>query len=335
MSLSHPPSALPAPTAYALPLLRPSSPAALVAGQERASFNNWRTDTAYTTVTIQTTQYGPVYTTVYTTYGVAQTSAVTGEQVTYTVYTDATTTITLTPQVVIETLYPTYTSTVVNSVVEESTTYLTTTNLVTAYSTKDATTLATTTWVLLAFILGSIIGWSIFFVRHLLFPFKTLVVGYHEAGHILGFLVFGIQIQAIVIDPTRGGATMSRPGLQHPPFVVFAGFSFSGVFGMLLVFAGFNTYASKIASFFVGITWVPILAAQQNLFSRAVVVAAAGLMIGLCVYDTMDDRLHHKEMACCVVMIHSQIGEPRPNKPSPWMWFGIWFCQSQAFLATK
>ncbi|KAK4701914.1 hypothetical protein P7C70_g4308, partial [Phenoliferia sp. Uapishka_3] len=57
------------------------------------------------------------------------------------------------------------------------------------------------------YIVGITIGWSLFAVRHLLYPFKTLIVAVHELGHFVGFAVSGEPVLKVTIDPTIGGGT--------------------------------------------------------------------------------------------------------------------------------
>ncbi|KAL8276547.1 hypothetical protein RQP46_011037 [Phenoliferia psychrophenolica] len=365
------------------------------------------TDSTTITETITVPNYVPYSTICYTTWGVPMVTVAGIPVVTISVYTDASTTITLTPNAITYTLYPTSTYILTSTIVESETAVVVSTQTMTEYSTATATEHShykcnpvqhnlvendvlendkhqdaqqldgLPHHVIAIYIVGITIGWSLFFVRHLLYPLKSLIVAIHELGHILGFLISREPIQRITIDPTTGGGTFVAPGVPHAPIALYLGIVFSVVSGGVFTFCGFDELASKIASFIVGLALLPVLVMQADLLGQVSIAAAEGLMIGLwflehgqglryfilfigvmnSVYvlcDTMDDYLHRKQNACCVIVIHSHTGQAPTVIFTGWLVasfvvliafviaaLATWretphgmYCQSQLFLPT-
>lgn len=56
-------------------------------------------------------------------------------------------------------------------------------------------------------IIGTGIAWNLLGFRDLLFPYKMLVIGVHETGHLLMCIFLGFRIGSFDIDPVKGGRT--------------------------------------------------------------------------------------------------------------------------------
>lgn len=113
------------------------------------------------------------------------------------------------------------------------------------------------------YILGILIAWNILGLRTLIYPIKMLVVAYHEFWHILVGVCMGQRLNSIVLDPTEGGRTTfneNEPIIQplQPVACYWAAMVGNALIGSLLVFCGFNTLASKVASFFIGLSFAAV-----------------------------------------------------------------------------
>ncbi|KNZ64551.1 hypothetical protein VP01_1016g7 [Puccinia sorghi] len=52
-----------------------------------------------------------------------------------------------------------------------------------------------------------LVCWNLFMIRHVLFPFKLVVVAWHEFGHVVASSCSGCKLESVTIDPNEGGAT--------------------------------------------------------------------------------------------------------------------------------
>lgn len=102
-------------------------------------------------------------------------------------------------------------------------------------------------------VVGIGVGWDLVGLRELLHPYKTLVIGIHEIGHALSVICLGGSIGEFCISPNPGGQTLlydpDGPPLPLPLPALPLGYLLNILIGGLLTFCGFNTLASKIASF--------------------------------------------------------------------------------------
>lgn len=101
-----------------------------------------------------------------------------------------------------------------------------------------------------------------------------LTIAFHEFGHAITGVCTGAKIKSISLDPREGkrrqNVEHSRAHLAHTGGVTVmsggisaitlpAGYLGSSAIGALLVFAGFNMVASKIASLILGVCFLFIL----------------------------------------------------------------------------
>ncbi|GAA6059203.1 hypothetical protein JCM10212_006596, partial [Sporobolomyces blumeae] len=202
-------------------------------------------------------------------------------------------------------------------------------------------------------IVGIAIGWNLFILRDILYPFKVLTVAFHEIGHVFATILLGFRIGFFSIDPKLGGATRTFLGenREHPlPFAALpAGYIFSIVIGGLLTFCGFDTLASKIASFIIGMCWIGVFL-RVEVPAKIMTVLAVGLMIGLwfvdhawplrlyilfigvmssfyVLWDSADDAFFAKQYPCCPTLFYEQLPMLGPG-----LWTLIWFLVSFVFF---
>src|ERR1700761_8631360 len=89
-----------------------------------------------------------------------------------------------------------------------------------------------------------------------------LVIAFHEFGHAITACCTGGRVESISLDPHEGGVTHMRGGISA--ITLPAGYLGSSFIGMLLIFAGFDILASKIASIVLGVAF---LLTVSNLFA--------------------------------------------------------------------
>ncbi|CDR35517.1 RHTO0S01e01090g1_1 [Rhodotorula toruloides] len=174
-------------------------------------------------------------------------------------------------------------------------------------------------------IVGIAIGWNLFILRDLLYPLKVFTVAVHEMGHVLVAICLGYRIGVLSIDPKIGGLTrvVVLENREHPlPIAALPpGYLFSIIVGGVLTFCGFDTLASKIASFIVGLGFVAVFL-RVEVPAKIMTLLALGLMIGLwfvdhawglrffilflgvmssfyVLWDVADDAFFAKQNPCC------------------------------------
>jgi general stress protein CsbA len=81
----------------------------------------------------------------------------------------------------------------------------------------------------------------------------------------------GARVESITLDPNEGGLTTMRGG--NPFITLPAGYIGSALWGSLLVFAGFNTIASQVATALLIISLLLVLLWSKNWLSRIVSIA--------------------------------------------------------------
>lgn len=120
--------------------------------------------------------------------------------------------------------------------------------------------------------------WNVPYVRYSLWPFKMLVIAFHEFGHALAAVLTGGKVKSISLDPNEGGVTHmlgGRAGVTLP-----AGYLGSSLVGALLTFCGFDEVASKVASIVLGACFLAILWwARRDWLTIITVLLAVGLIV--------------------------------------------------------
>lgn len=132
--------------------------------------------------------------------------------------------------------------------------------------------------VIAAYVVIIAVLWNVPYVRWSLWPFKMLVIAFHEFGHALAAVLTGGKVQSISLDPNEGGVTHmlgGKGGITLP-----AGYLGSSLIGALLTFCGFDIVASKVASIVLGVCFLLTLWwARRDWLTIITVLLAVGLII--------------------------------------------------------
>jgi len=120
--------------------------------------------------------------------------------------------------------------------------------------------------------------WNIPYVKYSLWPFKMLVIAFHEFGHAITAVITGGKVESISLDPNEGGVTHMRGGKQA--FTLPAGYLGSSLIGALLIFCGFDIVASKVASIVLAVCFLLTLWwARRDWLTIMTVLLAVGLLV--------------------------------------------------------
>lgn len=120
--------------------------------------------------------------------------------------------------------------------------------------------------------------WNIPYVRYVLWPFKMLVIAFHEFSHAATACCTGGRVESITLDPHEGGVTMMRGGISA--ITLPAGYLGSSLIGALLIFCGFDIVASKIASIALGVCFLLTLWwARKDWLTIITILLAVGLLV--------------------------------------------------------
>lgn len=61
--------------------------------------------------------------------------------------------------------------------------------------------------VIAAYVVGIAILWNVPYLRYVLWPFKMLVIAFHEFSHAITACLTGGKVESIELDPHEGGVT--------------------------------------------------------------------------------------------------------------------------------
>jgi hypothetical protein len=129
-----------------------------------------------------------------------------------------------------------------------------------------------------------------------------LVIAFHEFGHAITACCTGGRVESISLDPHEGGVTHMRGGVSA--ITLPAGYLGSSIIGALLIFAGFDIVASKIASFVLGVCFLLTLWwARKDWLTIGTVLLAIGLLIA-CWF------IAHAEALRWFVVSYGELGTP-------------------------
>ncbi|KAJ5765788.1 hypothetical protein N7520_005347 [Penicillium odoratum] len=177
--------------------------------------------------------------------------------------------------------------------------------------------------------------WNLPYLRYSLWPFKMLVIAFHEFGHAITACCTGGKVESISLDPHEGGVTHMRGGMSA--ITLPAGYLGSSIIGALLIFAGFDVVASKIASIVLGLTIGTILLAVGFLVACWFIAHAEALrwfvlFIGVMsslysVWDICDDLILRKVNSSDASVFAKRYGG------SSQCWGVIWSLISLGFMA--
>ncbi|KAI1333854.1 peptidase M50B-like-domain-containing protein [Xylariaceae sp. FL0016] len=120
--------------------------------------------------------------------------------------------------------------------------------------------------------------WNLPYVRWSLWPFKMLVIAFHEFGHAITACCTGGRVKSISLDPREGGVTHMAGGISA--ITLPAGYLGSSLIGALLIFCGFDIVASKVASFVLGVCFLLTLWwGKRDWLTVLTVLLAVGLLV--------------------------------------------------------
>lgn len=120
--------------------------------------------------------------------------------------------------------------------------------------------------------------WNVPYVRWSLWPFKMLVIAFHEFGHAIAAVLTGGRVKSISLDPHEGGVTHMVGGKSA--ITLPAGYLGSSLIGAILIFTGFNIVASKIVSIALGVCFLLTLWwGKKDWLTIVTVLLAVGLLI--------------------------------------------------------
>ncbi|KAI3322646.1 peptidase M50B-like-domain-containing protein [Xylariaceae sp. AK1471] len=121
--------------------------------------------------------------------------------------------------------------------------------------------------------------WNVPYVRWSLWPFKMLVIAFHEFGHAITAILTGGRVESISLDPHEGGVTRMVGGKSA--ITLPAGYLGSSLIGAILIFTGFNIVASKIVSIALGVCFLLTLWwGKKDWLTIITILLAVGLLIG-------------------------------------------------------
>ncbi|ORY70354.1 peptidase M50B-like-domain-containing protein [Pseudomassariella vexata] len=132
--------------------------------------------------------------------------------------------------------------------------------------------------IIAAYVVVIALLWNLPYVRWSLWPFKMLVIAFHEFGHAITAVLTGGRVKSISLDPREGGVTHMVGGKSA--ITLPAGYLGSSLIGALLIFCGFDIVASKIASlvlapcFLLTLWW-----GKRDWLTIGTVLLAVGLLV--------------------------------------------------------
>ncbi|KAI0203489.1 peptidase M50B-like-domain-containing protein [Astrocystis sublimbata] len=132
--------------------------------------------------------------------------------------------------------------------------------------------------IIAAYVVVIAILWNLPYVRWSLWPFKMLVIAFHEFGHAFAAILTGGRVKSISLDPHEGGVTHMVGGKSA--ITLPAGYLGSSLIGAILIFTGFNIVASKIVSIVLGVCFLLTLWwGKKDWLTIVTILLAVGLLI--------------------------------------------------------
>ncbi|KAI8955053.1 peptidase M50B-like-domain-containing protein [Xylaria longipes] len=132
--------------------------------------------------------------------------------------------------------------------------------------------------IIAAYVVVIAILWNLPYVRWSLWPFKMLVIAFHEFSHAIAAVLTGGHVKSISLDPHEGGVTHMVGG--RSAITLPAGYLGSSLIGAILIFTGFNIVASKIVSIALGVCFLLTLWwGKKDWLTIITILLAVGLLI--------------------------------------------------------
>ena len=124
--------------------------------------------------------------------------------------------------------------------------------------------------------------WHLPYVKHILDPFKLIVVALHEVSHAIAGLLTGASIVSIEVTADQGGVTKLRGGKAW--ITLPAGYIGSAFFGALMIFSTFNQIALYVVTAFICLCLLFVLFKASNWLSRGLTIGFIAVMILIWVF---------------------------------------------------
>ncbi|KAK8121721.1 hypothetical protein PG984_010391 [Apiospora sp. TS-2023a] len=132
--------------------------------------------------------------------------------------------------------------------------------------------------VIAAYVVAIALLWNLPYIRWSLWPFKMLVIAFHEFGHAITAVLTGGHVKSISLDPREGGVTHMVGG--RSAITLPAGYLGSSLIGALLIFCGFDIVASKIASMVLAVCFLLTLWwGKRDWLTILTILLAVGLLV--------------------------------------------------------
>ena len=132
--------------------------------------------------------------------------------------------------------------------------------------------------IIVAYVVVIALLWNIPYIRWILYPFKMLVIAFHEFSHAFASVLTGGKVESISLEPREGGVTHMRGGIGA--ITLPAGYLGSSLIGALLIFCGFDIVASKIASLVLAVCFlVTLWWGKRDWLTISTILAAVGLLV--------------------------------------------------------
>ncbi|KAJ5874902.1 uncharacterized protein N7529_003332 [Penicillium soppii] len=133
-------------------------------------------------------------------------------------------------------------------------------------------TQAITLGIMAVYVVVIAILWNVPYIRWM------LVIAFHEFGHAITACCTGGKVKSISLDPHEGGVTHMQGGMSA--VTLPAGYLGSSIIGALLIFAGFDIVASKVASIVLGVCFLLTLWwARRDWLTIMTILLAVGLLV--------------------------------------------------------
>lgn len=108
--------------------------------------------------------------------------------------------------------------------------------------------------------------WHVPYLKHLLDPFKLVVVALHEVSHAIAGWMTGAKVISIEVTADQGGVTKLRGGKAW--ITLPMGYIGSSLFGSLMIFSTFNEIALYVVTSIVGLSLFVVLVKASNWITR-------------------------------------------------------------------
>ncbi|KAI1267781.1 peptidase M50B-like-domain-containing protein [Xylariaceae sp. FL1019] len=132
--------------------------------------------------------------------------------------------------------------------------------------------------IIAAYVVIIAILWNVPYLRWSLWPFKMLVIAFHEFGHAITAILTGGRVKSISLDPREGGVTHMVGGKSA--LTLPAGYLGSSLIGAILIFTGFNIVASKIVSIGLGVCFLLTLWwGKRDWLTIITILLAVGVLV--------------------------------------------------------